>query len=43
MSLKPTISDLQGLGHLQTTYDWGIQFISLPSLITGFTNQYQLT
>lgn len=37
MSLKPTIADLQGLGHLQTTYDWGIQFISLPSLITGFT------
>ena len=37
MSLKPTLNDLQGLGHLQTTYDWGIQFINLPSLLTGFT------
>lgn len=36
MSLKPTINQVQALGHHQTTYDWGIQFISLPSLITGF-------
>ena len=38
MSLKPTIEQLRGLGHHQTTYDWGIQFISLPSLISGFTS-----
>lgn len=37
MSLKPTIDNLRDLGHHATTYDWGIQFISLPSLITGFT------
>lgn len=37
MSLKPTIDQLRGLGHHQTTYDWGIQFISIPSLVTGFT------
>lgn len=36
MSLKPTIEQLSQLGHHQTTYDWGIQFLSLPSLITGF-------
>ena len=38
MSLKPTIENIRGLGHHQTTYDWGIQFISLPSLLTGFTS-----
>lgn len=38
MSLKPTISELRALGHHQTTYDWGIQFLSLPSLITNFSN-----
>lgn len=38
MSLKPTLQDLQNLGHHQTTYDWGIQFISLPSMIAGFSS-----
>lgn len=36
MTLKPDINQLRSLGHHATTYDWGIQFISLPSLITGF-------
>lgn len=38
MSLKPSINQLRQLGHHQTTYDWGIQFISLPSLISGFSS-----
>lgn len=38
MSLKPTIENIRSLGHHQTTYDWGIQFLSLPSLITGFSS-----
>ena len=38
MSLKPDISQLRALGHHQTTYDWGIQFFNLPSLLTGFTS-----
>lgn len=38
MSLKPSINELRSLGHHQTTYDWGIQFISLPSLISGFSS-----
>ena len=37
MSLKPSIDTLRALGHHATTYDWGIQFISLPAAITGFT------
>lgn len=38
MSLRPTIDDVRALGHLQTTYDWGIQFFNLPSVLTGFTS-----
>lgn len=38
MSLKPTIENLRSLGHHQTTYDWGIQFIGLPSGISGFSS-----
>lgn len=38
MSLKPSLPELRSLGHHQTTYDWGIQFISLPSLVSGFTS-----
>lgn len=38
MSLKPTIEQLRGLGHHQTTYDWGIQFLTIPSIISGFSN-----
>ena len=34
--LRPTIDQFRGLGHHQTTYDWGISFISLPSILTGF-------
>lgn len=37
MSLKPSIENLRSLGHHQTTYDWGIQFISLPQALTDFT------
>lgn len=38
MSLKPTIEKLRSLGHHQTVYDWGIQFIGLPSGISGFSS-----
>ena len=36
MNLRPDIDQFRSLGHHQTLYDWGIQFISLPSLLTGF-------
>lgn len=35
-NLRPTIDQFRNLGHHQTQYDWGISFISLPSLLTGF-------
>lgn len=39
MTLKSTIEEIRSLGHHQTTYDWGIQFISLPQMLkTGFTS-----
>jgi len=38
MSLKPTIEDIRSLGHHQTTYDWGIQFINIPQMLSGFTS-----
>ena len=38
MSLKPGISQVRQLGHHQTTYDWGIQFIGLPQALTGFSS-----
>lgn len=38
MSLRPSIAEVQALQHHQALYDWGIQFINLPSMITGFTS-----
>ena len=38
MTLKPDINQIRELGHHATVYDWGIQFIGLPSAITGFTS-----
>lgn len=35
-NLRPDINQFRDLGHHQTQYDWGIQFISLPALLTGF-------
>ena len=37
-NLRPTIDQFRALGHHQTQYDWGISFISLPSLLTGFSS-----
>lgn len=38
MSLRPTIENVRELQHHQSLYDWGIQFINLPSILTGFTS-----
>ena len=38
MSLRPSITELRDLGHHASKYNWGIQFISLPSAVTGFTS-----
>lgn len=38
MSLKPDINNLRSLGHHQTTYDWGIQFLNIPSALSEFTS-----
>lgn len=38
MSLKPDINNVRALGHHQTTYDWGIQFVNLPSMLKGFSS-----
>lgn len=38
MSLKPSLNAFRNLGHHQTTYDWGIQFIGLPQAIAGFSS-----
>ncbi len=37
MTLRPSIEELRQLGHHQTTYNWGIQFVSIPSTITNFS------
>lgn len=34
--LRPSIDTFRRLGHHQTVYDWGISFIGLPELLTGF-------
>lgn len=38
MSLRPDIENLRSLGHHASRYNWGIQFISLPSAVSGFTS-----
>lgn len=38
MTLRPDINTFRDLGHHATTYDWGIQFLSIPGAITGFTS-----
>lgn len=38
MSLRPSIENVRELGSHATTYDWGIQFFNLPSILTGFTS-----
>ena len=37
-TLRPSIEDIRSLGHHATYYNWGLQFISLPSALTGFTS-----
>ena len=38
MTIRPDITQFRSLGHHATTYDWGIQFIDIPALLTGFTS-----
>lgn len=38
MSLRPTITELRDLGHHASKYNWGIQFISLPAAVAGFSS-----
>lgn len=38
MSLRPNIEELRGLGMHASYYNWGLQFISLPSALAGFTS-----
>ena len=38
MSLRPSINDLSSLGHHASKYHWGIQFVSLPAAVSGFTS-----
>ena len=38
MSLRPTIEELRALGHHASKYNWGLQFIQLPSALNGFTS-----
>lgn len=38
MSLRPSIEELRALGMHASYYNWGIQFISLPSAVSGFTS-----
>jgi hypothetical protein len=37
MSLRPSIEEIRGLGHHASYYNWGLQFVSLPSGISGFS------
>ena len=37
-SLRPSVEDLRELGHHATYYNWGIQFVTIPSALTGFTS-----
>jgi hypothetical protein len=36
-TLRPTIEDLSQLGMHASYYNWGLQFISLPSALSNFT------
>lgn len=38
MPLRPSIEELRGLGMHASYYNWGLQFISIPSAISGFTS-----
>ena len=38
MGLRPDLNELSALGHHASKYNWGIQFVSLPSAVTGFTS-----
>ena len=38
MSLRPDIHNLTDLGHHASKYHWGIQFVSLPSAVSGFSS-----
>ena len=37
-TLRPTIEDLRQLGMHASYYNWGLQFISLPSALSGFSS-----
>ena len=36
-TLRPSIEDLRSLGHHASYFNWGIQFVSLPGALSGFT------
>ena len=38
MSLRPDIEQLRELGMHASYYNWGLQFVSLPSVLSGFTS-----
>ena len=38
MSLRPSIAEFRDLGHHASYYNWGLQFVSIPSAITGFSS-----
>lgn len=38
MSLRPSLEEFRQLGQHMTTYNWGIQFLGLPSALTGFSS-----
>lgn len=38
MGLRPTIEEVRNLGHHASYFDWGLQFVSLPSALTGFSS-----
>ena len=38
MSLRPSIEEIRNLGMHASYYNWGLQFVSLPAALTGFTS-----
>lgn len=38
MSLRPSIEEIRNLGMHASYYNWGLQFVSVPGGISGFTS-----
>ena len=38
MSLRPSIEEIRSLGHHASYFNWGIQFVSIPAALTGFSS-----